>query len=156
MDSGKGERMGLGQTEIASEERFLVTSDRSKIDIEAVLEFLIQGVPWGRWRTQDQLLHQVAGAWRVVGVLDRHTGQVVAFARAVSDGVMVAYLADVYVLPEYRGLGLSTRLLSEMIDDGPGRSFRWMLHTDDAHGLYERFGFVAGPATYMERSKPPK
>jgi hypothetical protein len=34
---------------------------------------------------------------------------------------------------------------------GPGRGFRWMLHTKDAHGLYQKFGFSASPSTYLER-----
>lgn len=38
-----------------------------------------------------------------------------------------------------------------MIDEGPGRNFRWMLHTADAHNLYEKFGFVARDATFMQR-----
>ena len=42
-----------------------------------------------------------------------------------------------------------------MVDDGPGADFRWMLHTADAHGLYERFGFAAPDPTYLERPGPP-
>ncbi|HQR78590.1 MAG TPA: GNAT family N-acetyltransferase [Actinomycetota bacterium] len=137
------------------EDRFIVSSDPAVIDTEAAVDFLSHGVPWGRWRTPEQIRSQVEGAWRVAGVVERDTRQLVAFARAVSDGVMIAYLADVYVLPEYRGLGLSTRLLTELIDDGPGKKFRWMLHTDDAHGLYRRFGFREPSATYLERSGPP-
>lgn len=75
----------------------------------------------------------------------------VGFARAVSDGVAFAYLADLYVDPEVRGRGLGGELVRFMIDAGPGAEFRWALHTADAHGLYERFGFAAPNATYMER-----
>jgi hypothetical protein len=38
-----------------------------------------------------------------------------------------------------------------MIDDGPGAGFRWLLHTADAHGLYERFGFGAPAGDLLER-----
>jgi hypothetical protein len=38
-----------------------------------------------------------------------------------------------------------------MVDDGPGRDFRWMLHTADAHGLYRQHGFASPDATYLER-----
>jgi GNAT superfamily N-acetyltransferase len=67
----------------------------------------------------------------------------VGFARAVSDGVALAYLADVFVLDEHRGRGLGRRLVDTMIDGGPGADFRWLLHTADAHGLYAGFGFAA-------------
>ena len=135
--------------------RFLVTSDLDRIDVDAAVGFLTEGVPWGRWRTAEQIRGQVVEAWRVVGAIDTQTEELVGFARAVSDGVMLAYLADVYVLPEFRGRGLSRMLMAEMIDNGPGRPFRWMLHTDTAHGLYEKFGFHAAPSTYMERTAPP-
>jgi GNAT superfamily N-acetyltransferase len=75
----------------------------------------------------------------------------VGFARALSDGVGLAYLADVFVLSEHRGRGLGKRIVEEMIERGPGAGFRWMLHTKDAHGLYERLGFTAPDETYLER-----
>lgn len=73
------------------------------------------------------------------------------FARAVSDGVSFAFLADVFVLPAHRGRGLGKRLVAAMIDEGPGADFRWALFTGDAHGLYEQFGFAAPDATAMVR-----
>ena len=66
----------------------------------------------------------------------------VGFARAVSDGVALGYLADVFVLPAHRSRGLGTRIVAALIDDGPGAEFRWLLHTADAQQLYARFGFA--------------
>ena len=79
------------------------------------------------------------------------TGEQVGFARAVSDGVAFAFLADVFVVPAHRGHGLGKRLVAAMIDEGPGADFRWTLFTGDAHGLYEQFGFAAPDATAMVR-----
>lgn len=138
-------------THVADDRTFLVTDRREDIDRAAVWEFLSTQVPWGRWRTRQVLESQIDGAWRVVGVVERESGRLVGFARAVSDGVSLAYLADVFVAPEYRGHGLGARMLRLMIDDGPGAHFRWMLHTDEAHGLYAKFGFAEPNRTYMER-----
>ncbi|MET0736097.1 MAG: GNAT family N-acetyltransferase, partial [Microbacterium sp.] len=93
----------------------------------------------------------LASAWRVVGAYRVDDGAQVGFARATSDGVGFAYLADVFVLPEHRGHALGKMLVQRMIDDGPGRDFRWVLFTADAHGLYEQFGFGAPDATAMIR-----
>ena len=79
------------------------------------------------------------------------TGRQVGFARAVSDGVAFAYLADVFIAPEARGAGLGKELVATMIDRGPGAGFRWTLHTADAHGLYRKFGFAEPDHTYLER-----
>ncbi len=136
---------------MTDDDGFVVTDRPGQIDRDAVWEFLSEQVPWGRWRTREVLESQVDGAWRVVGVVERASGRLVGFARAVSDGVSLAYLADVFVSPEHRGHGLAARMLRLMIDDGPGAHFRWMLHTDEAHGLYAKFGFAAPTGTYMER-----
>jgi GNAT superfamily N-acetyltransferase len=85
-----------------------------------------------------------------VGVYDER-GRTVGFARAVSDGVAFAYLADVCVDAAVRGNGLGTALVRQMIDGGPGCAFRWTLFTADAHALYARFGFAAPDTTAMVR-----
>ena len=108
-----------------------------------------------RWLTgfdQADIDTQIAAAWRVVGAYRDDTGEQVGFARAVSDGVNFAYLADVFVIEAHRGQGLGKRILQHMIDDGPGRDFRWTLFTGDAHGLYQQFGFTAPDTTAMFRS----
>ena len=125
--------------------------DVARIDVDAAWRFLSQHAYWGRWRTREDLEKQITGAWRVVGCYESGSGAMVGFARAVSDGVGLAYLADVYVLPEHRGRRLGERLVRAMVDDGPGAGFRWLLHTADAHGLYERFGFRPPAGNLLER-----
>jgi GNAT superfamily N-acetyltransferase len=126
--------------------------DPDRIDVDAAWAFLVEHAYWGRWRTRADFAQQVVGSWRVVGAY--RGDRMVGFARALSDGLSLAYLADVYVHPEHRGQGLGVALVKLMIDDGPGAEFRWMLHTSDAHGLYARFGFVE-PTTVMERPSGP-
>ncbi|GAA3051361.1 GNAT family N-acetyltransferase [Actinokineospora globicatena] len=126
-----------------------------RIDIDAIWAYLSTDAYWGTWRTKEQIAAQLASAWRVVGVYHRETGAQVGFARAISDGVATAYLADVYVLAEARGHGLGKALVRAMIDEGPGAKFRWLLHTRDAHTLYESFGFAAPGPMVMERLGQP-
>lgn len=125
-------------------------ADPSRIDREVVWRFMSEQAYWGKWRDRDVLDRQIDASWRTVGCYDR-AGSMVGFARAISDGISLAYLADVFVLPEHRGRGLGVALVKAMIDDGPGAHFRWMLHTGDAHGVYAKAGFRAPDATYLER-----
>jgi ribosomal protein S18 acetylase RimI-like enzyme len=129
--------------------------DPGRVDLDALWSFLSTGAYWGRWRSREAVAHQLATAWRVVGVYEKATGRMVGFARAMSDGVALAYLADVYVLAEFRGRGAGVTLVRMMVDDGPGAAFRWMLHTADAHGLYQKFGFGPAEVSYLERSGQP-
>jgi GNAT superfamily N-acetyltransferase len=126
--------------------------DPARIDPAAAVEFLTTEAYWGRWRGDQDIRRQIAAAWRVVGAYDA-AGAMVGFARAVSDGGS-AYLADVYVLSGHRGAGLGKAIVAMMIEDGPGSHWRWMLHTSDAHGLYQQFGFARPDDRYLER--PPR
>jgi GNAT superfamily N-acetyltransferase len=60
----------------------------------------------------------------------------------------------VYVLDGYRGRGLGVELVREMIDEGPLAGRKWLLHTEDAHDLYRRFGFTEPTCKLMERPAP--
>jgi ribosomal protein S18 acetylase RimI-like enzyme len=131
----------------------VIDDDVARIDLDVLWDFLSTEAYWSRWRSFADVRRQVADAWRVVGCY-APGASMVGFARAASDGVSVAYLADVYVAETHRGRGLGTALLNEMIDHGPGRDFRWMLHTRDAHGLYRKFGFAEPDASYLERRSP--
>ena len=136
---------------IISCDSYELDDDAARIDEDAAWQFLSTEAYWGRFRTRGDFSAQLASAWRVIGVYETATGRMVGFARAVSDGVALAYLADVYVLPEARGRGLGKELVRTMIDRGPGAGFRWALHTADAHGLYRQFGFASPDDKYLER-----
>ena len=103
--------------------------DASRVDVDAVWEFLSTEAYWAKPRTRADFEAQLVTAWRVVGVYEADSGQLVGFARAISDGVAYAYLADVFVTSQARGKGLGKELVATMVDRGPGASFRWSLHT---------------------------
>ena len=128
---------------------YILDDDRDRVDVDALWVFLSTKAYWARWRQRSDVEAQLRSAWRVVGAYDE-TGMV-GFSRAISDGVAIAYLADVYVEERARGDGLGIELVTTMIEWGPGSQLRLMLHTRDAHGLYERFGFGAADETYLER-----
>jgi len=123
--------------------------DAGRVDVSAVHGFLSGESYWAQGREFAVVARLVRDASRVVGLY--HHGTQVGFCRAVSDGVAVTYLADVYVLPSHRGRGLGRELVREMIDRGPYAHLRWSLHTADAHDLYRSFGFDTPGSRAMER-----
>ncbi|WP_244959637.1 GNAT family N-acetyltransferase [Marinomonas primoryensis] len=85
------------------------------------------------------------------------SGNQVAFARMITDSATFAYLADVFVLKEHRGKGISKWIMKNIIDHPNLQGIRRMaLATSDAHGLYEEFGFKAlnSPESFMELHQP--
>ena len=126
-----------------------VDDDAARVDIDAVHDYLANESYWAKGRPRETVERLIREAQRVVGLYDE--GRQVGFARAFSDGVSLVYLADVYVLPEYRGRGLGVELVREMVECGPLADVRWVLHTRDAHGLYRKVGFVEPTERVMER-----
>jgi GNAT superfamily N-acetyltransferase len=133
---------------------FELDDDPARIDIDAVHAYIAGESYWGRGRSRELVVAAVSGSQRVVGL---YLGtQQVGFARAVCDGAIIGYVADVYVLAPHRGHGLGVELVRELIEGLPGAqaaNVRWMLHTADAQGLYAKLGFLVGPSHYplMER-----
>ena len=123
--------------------------DPARIDVDAVHDFLSNHAYWAEGRPWETVERTVREASRVVGLYAG--GRQVGFARAFTDGVAAVYLADVYVLPEYRGRGLGVELVREMVENGPYAARKWLLHTRDGHGLYRRFGFGPPSERVMER-----
>ena len=124
----------------------------ARIDVADVHSFLSTQTYWAKGRPYEIQERLVREANRVVGLY--HENRQIGFARTISDGVAIAYLADVYILPEYRGRGFGARIVRFSVDEGPFAHMRWVLHTVDAHGLYRKFGFAPPNARALERQAP--
>lgn len=128
---------------------FVLDDDRDRVDREAVHAFLTTSY-WAAGRSRELIDELVATAARVVGLYAADARQV-GFARVVSDGRTVSYLADVYVLEEVRGRGLGVELVRFTVDEGELAKTKWLLHTRDMHRLYAKVGFSAPDGRAMER-----
>jgi predicted N-acetyltransferase YhbS len=113
--------------------------DPGRIDVDAVHRFVTKAY-WAEGRSREMVAAVIANSTRVVGLY--HHGRQVGFARVVSDGHVVAYLADVYVLEEHRGQGLGQAVVRAAVEGSELRRCRWLLQTSGSQTLYERFGFA--------------
>jgi len=123
--------------------------DPARIDRDAVHAYLTRSY-WAEGRSRETQDALVDAAARLVGLY--RDGEQVGFSRAISDGHVQSYLADVYVLEEHRGRGLGVELVRFSVDEGPLATTKWYLHTRDAHELYRRFGFVEPSKRALERT----
>lgn len=131
----------------------LVSADASLLDISFIHNFLTNSY-WSKGIKFETVKRSVENSL-CFGVYANK--RQIGFARVVSDFATIAYLADVFILEEYRGRGLSRFLLEFVMNYPSVKNVRaWMLATTDAHGLYEKFGFhpLDKPEKYMRKSNP--
>ena len=120
---------------------YLLTGDRSRLDLDLVHHWIATDTYWARGRSRESMRAAIDGSVPL-GVY-HPGGRQVAFARVVTDGVVFAYLSDVYVDRSVRGLGLGTWLVRCLRDELARRGLRrFALTTEDAHGLYAKVGFT--------------
>ena len=125
---------------------FTITTEKEKLDIDLIHSFLNRTY-WAEGISKETIRRSIEGSL-CFGVYEND--KQVGFARMITDRATFAYLADVFIIEEYRGRGLS-KWLMEVIMSHPDlqRLRRMILATKDAHGLYEKFGFT--PLINVER-----
>lgn len=139
---------------IKMDNKFEIDSDRSRLDVDAIHDFLSNESYWAQTRTREQTETAIANSI-CFGVYDGE--RQIGFARVVSDRATFAYIGDVYVIDEYRGRGLSKWLMETILAHPDLQGLRrWVLATRDAHGLYRQFGFdkLKHPDRWMELPAP--
>ena len=133
---------------------YTISTDRERVDILLVHDFLSHHSYWARGIPMETVQRSIRNSLNF-GLY--HQDRQVGYARVITDYATVAYLGDVFILPEHRGQGLSQWLMEEISADPALQGLRrWVLLTADAHGLYEKTGWkpVARPERYMERHDP--
>jgi len=133
--------------------QYEISTDRSRLDIALIHDYLrssywAQGIP--RAVVERSIQHSLC-----FGVF--LGGQQVGFARVITDFAAIAYVADVFVVPEHRGRGISKMLMRAILAHPELQGLRRiLLATRDAHGLYAQFGFqpLAHPEHFMTVYKP--
>lgn len=121
---------------------FLFTSDKTKMIYKDIHSYLTRSY-WSEGIALEPIIKAFNNSY-CAGII--HNNKQIAYARMVTDYTTFAYLCDVFVLEEFRGKGLSKKLLELIFEEEKFKNIRSiMLSTKDAHKLYEKFGFVQHP-----------
>jgi N-acetylglutamate synthase-like GNAT family acetyltransferase len=118
--------------------RFLISTDRSKLDVDVVHKFLARSY-WAEGILRETVARSIENSL-CFGVYDN--ANQIGFARVISDFATYAYIADVFILEPYRERGLGKELMASIMAHPDLQGLRrWSLGTRDAQGLYAQFGF---------------
>jgi len=133
---------------------FTISTDKTLLDFEAIYKYLNQDSYWAKGIPAERLKRAIENSM-CFGLYKQNVQA--GFTRVVTDKATFAYLCDVFILPGYRGLGLSKWLMQTIVEHPELQGLRrWSLATADAHGLYSQFGFteISRPDRWMEKFKP--
>jgi N-acetylglutamate synthase-like GNAT family acetyltransferase len=137
---------------------FTLTTDKQYLDSDVIHHFLSVDSYWAKGITLEKVKKSVEKSSICFGMYEgdpaKGEAKQIGFVRAVTDFVRFAWIMDVFVLPEYRGRGLSKWMMETMVEQSELKDVRkMMLCTYDAHGLYEQYGFqtIDDPEIFMQR-----
>jgi GNAT superfamily N-acetyltransferase len=133
---------------------FLFSTDKTRLQLPVVHDYLSNRSYWAPKIPQHVVQKSIDNSL-CIGIFK--DGSQVGFARIVTDYATFGYLADVFILEPFRGRGLSKKMMEFIFtfDFIPGLR-RFLLATQDAHGLYRQFGFgvINRPDRFMDINKP--
>jgi GNAT superfamily N-acetyltransferase len=129
-----------------------VSDDQSRLDVPQIHGYICNRSYWGRGRTLQQVQDSIRNSICFGAYAD---SQFVGFTRVVTDKVAFAYVLDLFVLEDFRKRGVSRKLVEAMLDHSDLQTVNWLLGTNDAHGLYEKYGFevVEDPRRFMRKPR---
>lgn len=124
---------------------FTISTNKSYLDTEVIHNFLSNESYWVKGIAKELVEASIENSTLCYGVYEgqpnnEHAKQI-GFARVVSDLVRFSWLGDVFILPEYRGRGLSKWLMSVVTEHPQLKGTSFQLATNDAHSLYAQYGF---------------
>ncbi|HJV19580.1 MAG TPA: GNAT family N-acetyltransferase [Sediminibacterium sp.] len=133
---------------------YLFSSDPSLMQWDQIHHWLANEAYWSKDIPFDTVRSAGENAF-CIGVF--YLGTQIGYARIITDYTTFGYLADVYILEEHRGRGLSKAMMHSIMELGWVKGLRrFLLATRDAHGLYRQYGFepIAIPDRFMEINQP--
>jgi N-acetylglutamate synthase-like GNAT family acetyltransferase len=133
---------------------FQIATDKKLLDFEIIYKYLNEDSYWAQGIPVERLKTAIENSI-CFGIYQQD--KQVGFARVVTDSATFAYICDVFIMPQFRGKGLSKWLIQTIVNYPDFKGLRrWSLATADAHGLYSQFGFtpISKPDGWMEIFTP--
>ena len=119
-----------------------ISTDLDRIDLNLVHRFISSSY-WASGRSRQLVERSIQNSLCFSAFKG---SKQVGFGRVITDRAVFAYIADVFVVPECRGVGIGKALVRAMLDHPDLQGLQvMMLRTKDARGLYAKFGFQPLP-----------
>ena len=132
----------------------IIKTGKEHMDVTMIHRFLSEDSYWAKDISYELVERSLSNSFCIGAFVN---GEQVGFGRVITDYYTFGWFADFFVLPAYRGEGISKKMLSYILEQSWSKRLRRkMLNTSDAHGLYRQFQFkdLANPSYILEIYNP--
>jgi GNAT superfamily N-acetyltransferase len=117
---------------------YIISDDKAKLDVD-VVQSLLKTSYWAGHRSLETIVKSIVNSLCIgVYLSDKQVG----FARMITDGATMYWLCDVLIDEAHRGKGIGKKLIESIVNWDQLKGMNGILGTRDAHGLYEKYGFI--------------
>ena len=111
---------------------------------EPLVELYRAGGWWKEDMDKSRLGELIRGSFLFAVAIDISTRKSIGMGRVISDGISDAYIQDLVVLPEWRGMGVGRMILSLLLDECRMRKISWtaLIAQPGTSGFYGSLGFA--------------
>jgi GNAT superfamily N-acetyltransferase len=128
---------------------YYVSTDKSKLNIDRI-KLLLKQSYWANERTEERILKSIENSI-CYGIFKNN--ELVGFGRVVTDYATVYWICDIIIDTKHRGNGLGKKLMETIMSSKEFEGLLGILATQDAHGLYEQYGFMKEPHKFMMKKR---
>ena len=130
---------------------FFISTDKKRLNIPLIHDFLCNHSYWAKGRSLERVKRSIENSICFGAYLNNEQ---IGFARVLTDYTVFAWIMDVFILEQFRWQGYGKKLMKTIMEYPDLQDIRrWGLGTQDAHGLYSRFGFnsISNPENFMQK-----
>jgi len=124
-----------------------------KWDAEVIVNLYKSANWWKDSFNSSNVSSLIKGSYRFAVVINKDEKKAIGMGRLLSDGVSDAYIQDLVILNDYRGLGLGKKLVKFLLDYCKSKDINWigLISEPGQSKFYYNLGFAK-----MEKYTPMK
>ena len=143
----KSPRHGRGKSMEWAYGEYMISNDKSLLSVDRIHNLLSSSL-----RGSKRSKENIRVAMGILSATGSSTARVrYGFARVVTDAATVYWLCDVFVEEAHRRRQLGKKLVQCVLETPELKGLLGILATNEAHGLYEKYGFTRDSRQFMMR-----
>ena len=112
-------------------------------DEDEIVNLYKAGNWWKDKYNSSSIKFLIKGSYKFAVIVKKDEGKAIGMGRIISDGVSDAYIQDLVILDDFRGLGLGKKLVNYLVNHCKSKDINWigLISEPGQDGFYSSLGF---------------